>query len=208
VSRGKNRPLGSQYLLRDAIEKERAAAPGISARRPVRWPSERRETVMATKGKADLVTRAQQLSAGVAKHLANQTQVVFTGGPFTPAQITTRLQSIVTMRADVDAAKATTRAKVAAERADMTSQRAFTGALAAYVKVTFGGSPEVLADFGIAPKARAPLTVEAKAAAAAKRAATRAARGTMGTKQRLLLRRGTRGIPLKFAPRVASAASL
>jgi hypothetical protein len=43
---------------------------------------------MATKGKgkADLVARAQRLSAGVAKHLVNQTQVVFTGGPFTPAQ--------------------------------------------------------------------------------------------------------------------------
>jgi hypothetical protein len=169
---------------------------------------------MAVKGKADSVTRAQQLSAGVSKHLANQTQVVFTGGPFTPAQITTKLQSIVTLRSDVDAAKATTRAKVAAERADTPSLRAFTGALVAYVKVTFGGSPEVLADFGIVPKARATLTVEAKAAAAAKRAATRTARGTKGPKQKKAVKGDvvgitvtpvTAGVPVAKAPNGSTA---
>ncbi len=43
---------------------------------------------MATKGKgkADLSTQAKQLIAAVDKHLGNQTQVVFTGGPFTPAR--------------------------------------------------------------------------------------------------------------------------
>ncbi len=90
----------------------------------------------------------------------------------------------MTLRADVDAAKAATTAKVAAERANMPALRIFTGALVAYVKATFGASPEVLADFGIHPKARAPLTVEQKAAAAAKRAATRKARRTMGSVQK------------------------
>jgi hypothetical protein len=149
---------------------------------------------MAKKGKADSVARAKQLSAGVAKHLASTTQVVFTGGPFTPAQITEKLQAIVTLRADVDAAKAETRVKIAAERADMPSLRAFASALVAYVKVTFGGSPDVLADFGIIPKARAPLTVEAKAAAAAKRASTRAARHTKGPKQKKAVKGDVVGI--------------
>ena len=165
---------------------------------------------MATqiRAKARLVTRAQQLSAGVAKHLANQTHVEFTGGPFTPAQITSKLQSIVTLRADVDAAKATARAKLAAERADMPSLDAFTGALVAYVKATFGGSPETLADFGIVPKARAQLTVEQKAAAAAKRQATRNARMTMGTKQRKDVKGDVVGItvtPITAAAPVAKA---
>jgi hypothetical protein len=141
---------------------------------------------MATKGKgkASLVARAQQLSAGVAKHLGSMAQVMFTGGPYTPAQITSKLQSIVTLRADVDAAKATTKAKVAAERADTPALGIFVDALVAYVKATFGGQPEVLADFGISTKTRTPLTVEQKAAAAAKRTATRAARGTKGAKQK------------------------
>ena len=74
---------------------------------------------MTTQGKSktDMVTRAQQLSEGVSKHLASMTQVVFTGGPYTPAQITTNLRSLVKLRADVNAAKATATAKVAAERA-------------------------------------------------------------------------------------------
>ena len=141
---------------------------------------------MTTQGrtKEDLVTRAQQLNAGVSKHLANMTQVVFTGGPYTPAQITTNLESVVTLRADVNAAKAVTTAKVTTERAATPALRSFVDALVSYVKVTFGGQPEVLADFGIHPKARTPLTVEQKAAAAAKRAATRAARGTKGSKQK------------------------
>jgi hypothetical protein len=44
-----------------------------------------------------------------------------------------------------------------------------------------------LADFGLNPKkARTPLTIEEKAAAAAKRKATRAARHTMGSKQKVV----------------------
>jgi hypothetical protein len=51
-------------------------------------------------------------------------------------------------------------------------------ALMQYVRLTFSGSPDVLADFGLKPrKAPTPLTAEQKAAANAKRQATRAARG-------------------------------
>ena len=163
---------------------------------------------MTTSGrsKADLVTRAQQLSEGVSKHLANMTTVVFTGGPFTPAQITTNLQSLVKLRADVNAAKATTTAKVAVERAVTPALRSFVDALVSYVKVTFGGQPEVLADFGIHPKARAQLTVEQKAAAAAKRASTRAARGTKGSKQKKSVKGDVVGItvtPVTASPDVS-----
>jgi hypothetical protein len=164
---------------------------------------------MAKKTKTDRAAQAKQLIAGVEKHLGNMTQVVFTGGPFTPAAITTKLESIVTLRSDVDAAKAATRAKVAAERADTPALDALRGALVAYVKATFGASPEVLADFGIVPKARAPLTVEEKAAAA-KRAATRTARHTMGTKQKKAVKGDVVGItvtPVTAAGPVVKAAS-
>jgi hypothetical protein len=52
------------------------------------------------------------------------------------------------------------------------------------VKAAFGSSPDVLGDFGIAPKPRAQVTANAMVVANAKRAATRAARHTMGSKQR------------------------
>jgi len=69
---------------------------------------------MATKKKetkATVVTSATQLIAGVTKRFATGTQVSFAGGSYTPAQITSKLQSLVTLRTDVDTAKASTKAR-------------------------------------------------------------------------------------------------
>ncbi len=145
--------------------------------------------------KNGLVSRAQQLSAGVAKRLTNQPQVTFTGGPFTPAQITSKLQSIVTLRSDVVSAQTVLHAKVATERASAPALRAFVDAFVAYLRSTFGDQPEVLGDFGLTPrKAAAPRPVEQKAAAAAKRAATRKARGTVGPKAKKAVKGNVVGI--------------
>jgi hypothetical protein len=164
---------------------------------------------MATKaqGKGKAVSLAEQLIAGTNKHLANLTQVTFAPGSFTPAQITARLQALVNLRADVLAAQAQAKAKLAAEKADTPALRTFEGALVAFVKATFGNAPDVLADFGIHPKTRTPLTVEAKAAAAAKRAGTRAARHTTGAKRKKAIKGAVTGIVVTpiIAPQPASA---
>jgi hypothetical protein len=139
---------------------------------------------MKIEGKGQVVAFAKQLIAGADKHLTGAAQVTFMGSSYTAPQIAAKLQSLVTLRSDVDAAKATAKAKLAAETADMPALRTFMSALVAYVKVVYGNSPDVLADFGIHPKARAPVSAEAKAAAAVKRKATRAARHTMGTQQK------------------------
>jgi hypothetical protein len=52
---------------------------------------------------------AESLIAGTAKHLTSTASVVILGTPYTPAEITTKLQSIVTLRTDVDNAKALTK---------------------------------------------------------------------------------------------------
>ena len=59
-----------------------------------------------------------------------------------------------------------------ATRRSASRLRTFIGAFASFVKGAFGGAPD------------APLTVEEKAAAAAKRKSTRAARNTMESKQK------------------------
>jgi hypothetical protein len=85
----------------------------------------------------------------------------------------------------VDDAKAAAKAKIADELAQASPLRSHMAAFVAFVKVAFGKSPDVLADFGLKPrKMKTPLTIEQKAAAAAKRKATRAARHTMGTSQK------------------------
>jgi len=64
-----------------------------------------------------------------------------------------------------------------------------TRAFQSFVHVTFNNAPQQLADFGMQPpKVRTPLTVEQKAAAAAKMRATRSARGTTSRKQKLAVK--------------------
>ena len=145
-----------------------------------------------TKGK--VVDSAKQLIAGTGKRLAKGTQVSLVGSSFTPDQVTSQLQAIVNLRTDVDAAKATATAKIAAETAQMPALRTFMSAYVSFVKAAYGTSPDALADFGLSPKSRAQLTAEANVAAAAKRKATRAARHTMGSKQKLGVKGDVTGI--------------
>jgi hypothetical protein len=58
------------------------------------------------------------------------------------------------------------------------------GAYRSWINATHGNAPATLADFGMTPrKVPIPLTAEKKAVAVAKRAATRAARHTVGPKK-------------------------
>ncbi len=160
--------------------------------------------------KGTVVALAKSLIAGTNKHLANTTQVMLAGGSYTAAQITSKLDQLVRLRTDVDAAKATTKGRLAVEKTDMPALRIFMDALVSFVKAAYGTAPDVLADFGLHPKVVTPLTVEAKAAAAAKRKATRAARKTMGSVQRKAVKGDVIGItvtPVTAAHPVATTAT-
>lgn len=153
-----------------------------------------------TPGKNTDVALAKQLIAGAMKHFSTVSSLTFGGGAFTPAQVEAFLKTLIDLRTAVDDAKTVAKAKIVAEAAQAPSLRSQMAAFVAFVKATFGNSPDALADFGLEPrKTRAPLTIDQMAAAAAKRAATRAARHTMGPKQKLRLRRGTRDIRPRFA---------
>jgi hypothetical protein len=128
---------------------------------------------------------AKQLMAGTSKHFAGAPSMAFGSATFTPAEVTQRLQTTVTLRAAVIDAQAAVKAKLATEDAQAPAQRGFISDLSSFVKTTFSKSPDVLADFGLAPrKANKPLTAQEQNAAVAKRAATRAARHTMGKVQK------------------------
>jgi len=126
--------------------------------------------------------RADSLSAGTAKHFPNASdQLSFDGGKHTVTEIQTNLSQIATLRTATTTAQASAKAKVAAERTALPPLLLFMSAYVAFLKAMFGNSPDVLADFGLAPrKAPKPLTTEQKAVAKAKRAATRKARNTQG----------------------------
>jgi hypothetical protein len=89
------------------------------------------------------------------------------------------------LRAATTAARATARDAVSAELAQAPALVAFMNAFEALVRVVFASDTAALADFGLAPrKVPAPKMAAEKAVAAAKRKATRAARGTKGLKAR------------------------
>ncbi|HEY6462011.1 MAG TPA: hypothetical protein VIY73_17715 [Polyangiaceae bacterium] len=142
-------------------------------------------TSKRTQGKSTDAALAEQLIAGTKKHFTTASPLAFASASFTPAQIETSLQTLATLRNDVDDARTALEAKLAAEKDQAAALVAFMRAFVQFVQATFAKSPDILADFGLKPrKARAPLTVEQQAAAAAKRKATRAARGTKGAKQK------------------------
>lgn len=159
-------------------------------------------TITKQKGNEGLL--ATQLAAGAQKHLANKTQVEFDGGTFTVAQVVAQLQSLATLRNDVDAARSTLKAKLTVERAQAPALVLFMHAFEAFVRAMFGNQPDILADFGLAPrKTRTPLTAEEQVAAAAKRDATRAARGTKGKVEKLAVKGDVTGVeitPLTASP--------
>jgi len=97
--------------------------------------------------------------------------------------ITSGLQTLVTNRSNVVAARAALKAEVDAEKSQLEALLGLMSAVLAFVRFNFGGDPEALADFGLQPhKARTPQTAEQQAIAVAKRQATRDARGTKGPK--------------------------
>ncbi len=157
--------------------------------------------------KSSEASLATQLIAGIGKHFTNVTSVTLLGASMTPAQVATSLQTLVNLRTGVEGAQATARAKVAAENDQAPALRLLMDAFVAVVKAGYGNQADVLADFGLPPKkARTPLTVEQQAAAIAKREATRAARGTKGSKQKAAVKGNVSGIVITpvLAPQPAA----
>ena len=138
---------------------------------------------------------AGQLTAGIPKLPPSVTSITLNGETFTPAQLSSELGTLVTLQADVDTAQAALDAKKAVLAARVAALRALASAFVQFLRAAFGNQPDVLALFGLAPrKAATPLTTEEKAAAAAKRASTRAARGTKGPKAKARIKGTVTGV--------------
>jgi hypothetical protein len=139
---------------------------------------------MTIKGKIEKAVQVANIITGTKKRFPNGNQVVTIGGlTLTVDQATAKMQTFVDNRDAVETAQASATAKVAAEDAQAPSLLTFIAAFVIFVRLTFDNAADVLADFDIPPpKARTPMTAEAKAVAGAKAKATRAARGTTSAK--------------------------
>ena len=138
-------------------------------------------------GKATLMTH---VIAGARKHFPNGSETITLEGTSTTIDaVLTELQGFVDGRAAIVAAQMAASNLVAAERAGMPAMTALLAAFIAFIRNAFGPTSAKLADFAI-PTRKVPVakTAEQKAVAAAKRKATREARGTKGPVARKAVR--------------------
>jgi hypothetical protein len=151
-------------------------------------------------------TRVQKLIAGTNKHFATASSLAFGSETTTPQALTQLFQSFVDAFTGVMAAKATYTAKLQAERTLAASVRLVIQAYEAFVRATFSKSPDVLADFGLAPHKVTKPTVATKVVAVDRRLATRKARHTMGKKAKLAITGTLPEAPAAASPVVKVAA--
>src|ERR1019366_10658680 len=103
-------------------------------------------TITKNPGMQNTVSRAEALSEGTTKHFTNASQQLTIGGVvYTVTQVTTNLQDIASLRTATTDAQASAKAKVAVETPKLPPLLLFLAAYVAYVKATFGNTPEVLA---------------------------------------------------------------
>jgi hypothetical protein len=127
----------------------------------------------------------QAMINGTQKFFAKSAKLTVGSQVVTPAAIVKVFQNrIQTATAAVQADSART-AAVKADRDEQAQTGKFVSAYRRFVQASFEESPDTLAAFNLtAPKVGKP-SAEVKAQAVTKREATRAARHTMGKKQRL-----------------------
>ena len=126
-----------------------------------------------------------QVIAGIKKDLQNVATLPLGGDTYTPTSLVAFFQSRIDAINAVALAKAHYQAAIATYQAINTKGTVVARGLRQYVMNAFGVTSPLIADFGYTPPKRATQTPEQKAAAVAKRKATRQARGTLGPKAKL-----------------------
>jgi hypothetical protein len=141
---------------------------------------------MATKvlNRTQQQTGDQKLIDGLKKHEATVPSLVIGGSSLKTADIIGILQTRINAASAAVSTRATWQTGVKADRDERAKTKTFVSGLRQALQVAFAGSIDALTDFGLKPRKTRVSTPEQKAAAAAKAKATRAARHTMGTKQK------------------------
>jgi hypothetical protein len=154
------------------------------------------------KNRTDQIASEQKLSDGLNKHAQTITSIVIGGTAMTTKDIIATLQTLIASANTVQSAKATWQSTIKADQDERTKLKTFVSGLKQALLVAFAGSIDTLADFGLTARKVRVLTPEQKTAAAAKAKATRAARHTVGTKQKKAIK-GTVPTTAPAAPTTA-----
>ena len=150
----------------------------------------------------------QKMVAGVTQHLMGLATIMVGGVAMKPADIVTKVTTRITAGSTVETTEATHAAAVAANKVVLSQTHQFMLDLEQAIEVQVGPAVDTLADFGLAPKkAPTPPSPATKVAAAAKRKATRVARGTTGPKKKLSVKGNVTGVEITPVTAPDAAAS-
>jgi hypothetical protein len=138
---------------------------------------------MSSSNKTSQMAGEQKLIAGVEKHLSKVT-IHIAGKTFTPKQIVSILQARASATNAASAARAAWLKVVSEERVQHAQTKEIVDGLRQVLLVMFGSAVDTLNDFGLSPRKRRPLDPSEKVKKAARARATRAARHTMGKRQK------------------------
>ena len=122
--------------------------------------------------------------SGLEKHTQDLVSLLIAGTTYTKADLQTTLQARIDALTFVQSKKAEWQAAIKADYAERASTKMFLAGLRQALLVAFAGSVDNLADFGLVGRKPANVTPQERIAAAQKAKATRAARHTMGKKQK------------------------
>jgi hypothetical protein len=155
--------------------------------------------------KVDLQTSYSALVAGLQAYYQPGDVFQIPSGSETRDQVIADLQEFVQAAEDTKAAYQAWRAAVQKERTIEASTRLEKRAVTRVVQGRFGDAAAVLLQFGIPPRKPVVKTVASKAGAVVKSEATRAARGTKGSKQKLSVSGDVSGVTITPVTETASA---
>ena len=129
-------------------------------------------------------TAEQTLVDGFNQHPSAVPSMVINGTVRTTQDIVTTLQSSVDSAKEVLSSRATWLAAIQKDEALRETNKTFLSGVRQGLLVAFAGQVDMLADFGLTARAKHVATPEENIARTAKAKATRAARHTMGSKQK------------------------
>jgi hypothetical protein len=126
-----------------------------------------------------------KLGDGVVTNYAKDASFEYSGAKHTVAEILAYIKARNDASGTVESTQAAWTNAVHAEKAVLAQSEPVLAGLRKFLLATLGNDAEKLAAFGLAPqKTRRALTAEELALAAKRRDATRAARGTRGSRQK------------------------
>ncbi len=149
-------------------------------------------------------TTAQRLKA-LTDNVAAKAEITMDGARYTRAQLAAIYQAALDTRSALVKSRAQVKVDLAARGKAEANRVAIESGLKAWVVAQFGPRSNEAYEFGYTPRKPGVASVETKANAQKLATATRAARGTMGKKQKLKVK-GTLVAPTE--PAVPAAASV